>query len=490
MILALAVLALSSDSYVSSTGNDANDGTSPETAWRTFARANARTFKRGETLYIESGKTFSGPLSFDKDDVVSVLNYGEGRPLIDGAAGDGIVLDRCESASIRNVAVVGAGRKTGNKQGVGVRITGAKNVRLEGIEASGFQRAGVEFRGCTGITLRQVHAHDNGYAGISSESPRSRNVRIEQCRAIDNAGDPTILDNHSGSGIVLFDVEDAIVTHCEAAGNGAEMPRKGNGPVGIWCANRSTRVTIQHCISHHNKSPGADGGGFDFDGGVTDSVMQFNYSYENKGWGYLLYEYGSDSPFANNVVRYCVSENDGDAGIGIGEQAKHGFSDCRIHNNVVVNDRGKPGVHFFQGTPKNFSFHNNLFLTKGAPQVKNAAKGRFIANGYQSIGGGFSVDEFTDFEKWRKETGQETLGGRLYGLNADPGLTGPFAGKLTDPARLKFLDAYKLRAGSPARESGMNLQSMVGIDPGKEDFFGTRLPVGPGHAMGIQEFGR
>ena len=80
-------------------------------------------------------------------------------------------------------------------------------------------------------------------------------------------------------GTVLFNVARATIEYCKAAENGWDMPRKGNGPVGIWCACNADRVVIQHCISHHNKSPGLDGGGFDFDGGVTNSVMQYNYSY-------------------------------------------------------------------------------------------------------------------------------------------------------------------------------------------------------------------
>ena len=99
-------------------------------------------------------------------------------------------------------------------------------------------------------------------------------------------GDPSNLTNHSGNGIVVGNVSDAIIEYCEASNNGWDMPRKGNGPVGIWAWN-ADRVTIQFCISHDNKSPGDDGGGFDLDGGVTNSVLQYNLSYNNDGPGLL-----------------------------------------------------------------------------------------------------------------------------------------------------------------------------------------------------------
>ena len=54
-----------------------------------------------------------------------------------------------------------------------------------------------------------------------------------------------------------------------------------------------------------------DGDGFDFDGGCTHCLMQYNYSHDNQAAGFLVYTY-KDAPhqFANVVVRYNVSEND------------------------------------------------------------------------------------------------------------------------------------------------------------------------------------
>ena len=80
------------------------------------------------------------------------------------------------------------------------------------------------------------------------------------------------------------------------------MPRIGNGPVGIW-ADEASNVTIQYCISHPiNTAKGAkDGGGFDFDGGITNSIIQYCLSYENQGAGYGLFQYAGASPWHNNV---------------------------------------------------------------------------------------------------------------------------------------------------------------------------------------------
>ena len=119
---------------------------------------------------------------------------------------------------------------------------------------------------------------------------RSSDLHIGHCVAKNNPGNPSNLTNHSGNGIVVGNAQNVIIEYCEAANNGWDMPRKGNGPVGIWAWN-SDRVIIQFCVSHDNKSPGDDGGGFDFDGGVTNSILQYNHSYNNHGPGYFICQY-------------------------------------------------------------------------------------------------------------------------------------------------------------------------------------------------------
>jgi len=76
----------------------------------------------------------------------------------------------------------------------------------------------------------------------------------------------------------------------------------------VWDVNRAT---IQYNESHHNQtSSTADGGGFDLDGGVTNSIVQYNYSHDNAGPGYGVFQFSGARPFHDNTVRYNVSAND------------------------------------------------------------------------------------------------------------------------------------------------------------------------------------
>lgn len=381
------------DYYVSPAGSDAAPGTSPQAPWRSLAKVGATRLLPGDRVLLEGGKTLAGPLTLGQDDAgtrespIRIGSYGSGQAVIAGGAGSAVVIERSSWVIVDNLIAKGAGRKDGNRQGVGVRVEGASHIRVDRVEAHGFQRSGVEVVASNNVWLTRVYAHDNGYAGISSSGRRSHDLYVGYCRAINNPGDPTMLDNHSGSGIVLMNVAGALIEYCEAAENGWDMPRKGNGPVGIWCAF-ADRVTIQHCVSHHNKSPGLDGGGFDFDGGTTHSVMQFNYSHHNKGYGYLLYEYGSGMEYGNNTIRDCLSEEDGEGGIGVGvsESAPSGttLGRCRVYGNRIRNTLGKPAVNIFEGVPGDVRFTDNLFVTNGRA-VLGDHKALFIHNRVEAM---------------------------------------------------------------------------------------------------------
>ncbi|TMI80588.1 MAG: right-handed parallel beta-helix repeat-containing protein, partial [Bacteroidetes bacterium] len=175
----------------------------------------------------------------------------------------------------------------------------------------------------------------------------SANIKIVNCRADNNPGDPSNLQNHSGNGILVGNCRNVLIDYCTASNNGWDMPRIGNGPVGIW-AYEADSVVIQHCIAYRNKTAkgAADGGGFDLDGGVTNSIIQYCLSYENWGSGYGIFQYDGADKWYNNTVRYCVSINDGlvtDHACGMliwnGSNVGSDFTRFQAYNNVFYNDK-------------------------------------------------------------------------------------------------------------------------------------------------------
>ncbi len=74
--------------YVSNSGNDQNDGLSPETAWQTLKQVNSADLKSGDGVYFERGNTWRGQLWAQNGVIYSA--YGEGaKPNIYGSPENG-----------------------------------------------------------------------------------------------------------------------------------------------------------------------------------------------------------------------------------------------------------------------------------------------------------------------------------------------------------------------------------------------------------------
>jgi len=213
-LLLLLVLApspaLARDYFVSATGDDTRSGSAAE-PWRTLARVNGTSLQPGDRILLEGGRTFVGPLELGSDDRgtparnIVVTSYGVGRAVIDGGNGRAATVDGCDHVLLQRLKLVGAGRKTGNTSD-GLYLAHSKGSTVDQIEVTGFRHSGVEISGTQEARITNVHAHQNGFAGIHSGGDLSRNLYIGTCLTVNNPGDPTILKNHSGSGIIVSKV--------------------------------------------------------------------------------------------------------------------------------------------------------------------------------------------------------------------------------------------------------------------------------------------
>lgn len=368
-------------------GNDTNTGTLKK-PFKTIERVNSLQLQAGNSVLFGGGQTFAGTLRLKgltgtKEQPITIGSYGNERAIINGENGNAIQADSCSWLQVKNLIVTGNGRLTGNT-GSGVEFRRILNCTIDSIEASGFLWSGVKAVGGKNLRITHVYSHDNGFSGINVESDGKdagglegsggktfRNLYIANCVAENNPGCPEVKNNHSGNGILIGGVTNGTIEYCEAMSNGWDMPREGNGPVGIW-AYQSDSITIQYCYAHDNKTSekGKDGGGFDFDGGMTNSVMQYNFSANNEGVGYGLFQYYGASVWKNNIVRNNISYNDGrkngQAGflMWIGKDSPQSISNCQIYENRVVNCYGH-AVSFEPGDYPGFNFRNNVFVITG-----------------------------------------------------------------------------------------------------------------------------
>ena len=521
----------------SATGNDNNNGTSTSTPWKTITKANALNVNAGDTVRFFGGQTFSGTLSFNAEDSgtaaspVVIGSYGTGRATLNAGNANGIYWENCGGIVIRDLVITGSGASTNN--GSGILITNNINgnskkdyLRIFNVTATGFGATSVGSNGCgihiganpsdagkSGFRDVQVAActtYANEYLGIYvtgywQDNPTvyaNENVTVRSCVAYNNLGDASYTGNWSGCGIFLEDVKGALIEYCTAYGNGGNCPPGApGGPVGIWTAV-SRDVIIQYCESYNNSSNGWDGGGFDLDGGVKNSTIQYCYSHGNKGAGYLLYIYGG-SPWINDslTVRYCLSENDGSntfyGGITL---AAHGDTvrNVWLYNNTLIQ-----GAETSRNCLKLYGsdliskvhVHNNLLISQGATLLNmtdDAGIIRLEGNAYWSSAT-FSISDdnttYSSLAAWRTSTNQEKRSTVNTGIQADPMLSS-FNSNISigNAHNLNTLTAYKLQTGSPLINAGLDMHTLYTMDSTRSDFWGNTAPKGGAYDIGANEF--
>lgn len=447
--LGAASPASAADFHVSTAGSDANAGTA-DAPWRTLARVNGLTLRPGDRVLLRGGDTFDGRLVLDAQDAgapdapITITSYGTGRATIRSGRSAGINAYNTSGVRIANVIVSGDG--TGTTSGIVfyADLPGSVKlpfIRIESVEVSGFGKDGIEigsWNGTTGfrdVRITSAWTHGNARSGIlvyARQPLAHQDVYVGYSRAFGNPGIPTATTN-TGSGIVLGGVDGGTIEWSSAWNNGARNTAVG-GPVGIW-AYDSSRILIQHNQSYDNRTAStADGGGFDLDQNVSQSILQYNYSRGNDGAGYLLAQGPDTDAHRGNVIRYNISEDDGRRNSYGGIEVWGRISGARIHHNTIRVSparTGRPsGIRIWNGgvetrRASDVLVHDNVIVTTGglplvevSPTQSSSTAIRFEQNLYDASGSGFTVlwngGTYLSLAAWR-QTGQETRDGVSVG---------------------------------------------------------------------------
>lgn len=500
--------------YVSNTGNDNNDGKSTGQAWKTIGKLNSTTFQAGDQILLKGGQIFIGNLSVNGNGTSSSYikfgSYGSGKAIINAQNGTGVYVYKKSYIWIDNLIIYGGWNsnsqsgnngygihyytdQTNNGKTNGVRVTNCevKSFRNAGILVSAYASDNTQ-SGFNNISITDNSSHGNGDAGIATYGSTPtygstiyahNNVNITRNKVYDNLG---IINKgtNSGSGIVLSDASTATVANNVAYNNGWFNNFADGGPVGIWCFD-ADKVVFEFNEAYNNGSSTADGDGFDFDGGVTNSTMQYNYSHDNYGAGYLFWEYGCPrGNNENNTMRYNISQNDATntfyGGITMGENCDNN----RIYNNTIYSNKSVP-VKVLGGSGNWFT--NNIFYSNSSGNyatIINTPNCWFLSNNY--YGGSFGTKIYywngtsgathTSLSTFRT-AGQEKYLSSSYGFITNPSLTNAGSGGTFNNGNPNVLSAYKLNSGSAMINSGFALTAF-GVNMGALDFNKLSTPVG------------
>ena len=371
-----------------STGSDSNDGRTPATAWRTLAKVSGSTFVAGDSIAFTG--TFSGTLTIPSGGSatgsIKYIGYSTGATINAAVNTNGIAATDLSYITICNLTVVGAG----GTSGIGISITynavDGVNPIIQNCNVSGFAGDGIKvianelrtlinplISGCVvdACTIgQQASTAGINLRGTSGAQLRGQynviNGLIVGCVATNNTGVGGFT-NWCGSGIFMANASNSVITNCTADSNGANSTNDA-GPGGIWLFD-CVGCTIQYCEARNTKTAGGDGGGFDLDGACVNCTMQYNYSHDNVGYGFMSFTFDSAVVLnnTNNTIRFNVSARDGRGGIRICNSSTVPTTGQVYGNVCYVSSTTGVGLKLeYNGPTFSYKIANNIFIRENA----------------------------------------------------------------------------------------------------------------------------
>ena len=513
--------------YFSAAGSDAFGNGSLANPWKSINKFNALNLNPGDSALFRAGDQFNGRMSLDATDSgtnaagalvapVRIGSYGAvgattRAQIVSPFNSEGFVAVNAGGIELADLEFVSGGFMANSRtHGVDFitdvvksgSLTRLQHLRVNNIVSRGFGLDGLRVWahnnvGYNDVQIRDSEFYDNGYTGIyigstpylASQNKYHANVLIERVSAHDNPGyfgDLPI----TGHGVIMANVDGGVIQDSVAFDNG-KVNGYANGA--IW-TYESNAVVIQRNLAYGNRSPGGyDGGAYDLDGGVTNSIVQHNVSYDNDGAGLLLAEFEGAHPMSNNVFRYNLSVNDGRdeyGGITVwGYGGPYQAKSAVFHNNTIVVDASvapdaQGAVWFLGDNHHDVDFFNNAFVAlNGATLIAGdttSTKSSFVGNSYWTGGGPIILEDsvYATVQAWAAASQQERIGFVFTGIVADP----------------NFIDSedYRVGVSSPlvdaARMPGSQLWPSWLTSLGEQDIAGVSLYQGSGAEIGAWEY--
>lgn len=301
-------------------GSDTADSLTPQTAWRTVAKANSYVYQPGESLLLRRGSRCDGMLwpkgSGTEQAPIHLGAYGEGAlpVVVGGAESAGLRLSNQQFWEIENLEVLGGspyGIHIGGDQPLmrHFRITNVVVHDVPGIpltKDSGLvviapdtnAKSQIDDVIVDGVTAYETSEWAgiivNG-AGFDSSDGQLRGEHME----IRNS----MVHDVAGDGILLARVSHGVIEHNVAWYTGMQETESIGTPNAIWewrC--RDCRVAYNE--GYFTDSPGVDGGVFDIDYGDDNNLLEHNFGHDSQGYCVSVFGAdGSSGDSSNSEIR-------------------------------------------------------------------------------------------------------------------------------------------------------------------------------------------
>jgi hypothetical protein len=538
--------------YFAAAGGDGNSCTSPSAPCRTVSKMNALMYVAGDSIHFHGGDKFSGCVVLNRTNVrgkgsssnpITLESYGEGAAMLlstcPGKKKALLTIDGISGVVVQGLALSSNGTETAFGILVENSIAGnvSDTVVIRNNDISGFNIGGTEYGAevfiaglagngnCGALNNVQVVGNklhgamgpasldDNGITGYGC-GQNITNVKYSGNEVYHIGGHRPAPGGTSGNGIIAGAVNGGELSFNVVHDNGANVATCG-GPAGVWAYRANNIVISSNEVFKMRPLPNYPGGGacdwaaYDLDSGVTNSIVEYNYSHDNAGPGLLAY---IGEKWGQNTFRYNISENDNTMMVGgSGSVSLNGGGVLYVYNNTIFRS-GKydgttaPSCIYF-GYSGKFSKEsvvaNNLCV--------NSMKDRFGHSSYLDSGSGVDVSDITvannlyynpeGQHRWRWQNIEHSTlssfqAGSAKDANArvaNPDLAGfPGGGEAcvaTEPAAKTTRlcpSAYRLKGGSMAIGVGQDLsRPPYNLNVGARDYYGLDVPQKNGTGFNI-----
>ena len=403
-------------------GNDGNDGTSPETAFKTVHKISSMSFQKGDEILFKRGETFNGGLTIKgfgtADSPIKVGAYGSGSmpKFHPRGAAAGVTVSACN--------IVVDGLEIVNPDGqYGVFITPVKDGENENITVQNcyihdvdiHEAYGFGYLNSGGIIALALGGSPTWYKNMRLQDNTIKNVcRLAiglntawgwRCRTDgtiswilndyqddDNGWYPNVdcritgntIDGTRGDSILAQCARNLVIEHNTVyRANSSTKAHAQTAMVAVWTISSDNSVMQFNEVGYTTRTS-ADGEAFDTDHGDTNCKIQYNYSHNNEG-GFVLLCNGDKgaSEARNATVRYNLSVNDGSKNAVI--QLIGSVPGSQVYNNTIYLSAGGDVVGMWGNVDdatkaRDVTFTNNIFA---APTPRGAY-----------VGGGSVGDDF------------------------------------------------------------------------------------------------
>ena len=490
------------DSYE---GNDENEGTSPQTPWKTFEMINKSVLIPGDTVLLKAGSIWNDTQlwiegSGTAEKPITIDMYGSGnKPILNGNGthyparwSSTVMLYGCSYTTLKNLEVTNDAKGDPGSPISGILVWSiggeSKGVTVSDCyvhDVYNYPSYPVTMKSSGGITaVLSSYAKDGSTVDAESwftdlviENNTIKDVAMTGMRMTRNFHKTdwnynkkstadirgNYLENIGGDAIVVQATKSAVVEH-NVVNKHCTADVGNRNYAAVW-ASVTDNVVFQNNEVYGGIYGYNDGEAFDVDLNCNGIIYQYNYSHNNRG-GLCLFMPNQ----TNSIFRYNLSVNDGQGTeifhYALGSGTSYVPS---IYNNTIYIGPHIKTCITKQDKTAYVNMKNNIFLAHGE------------VTGFSNYGAnGTVLGTFENNCVWPKtlfaDGSIKNEAGTVY---ADPKLA--WAGReelgLTQGAQY-----YKLQADSPCIDAGVLVENNGG-----RDYFGNLLPE-TGIDIGIHEF--